>query len=252
MANVVNLTPHTVKVVLGDGSEIELPSAGKARVVEQVEPAGQVDGIPLVHKRVYLASTDLPPERPGTLYVVPYYTRACHPERGDLLVPHDLVRRSGAMLPAGQVTPSPKPFDAGGQPLRLVDEAAWTSDMRAVVEFAQRIAVPLLGVSIAVQIANDPQWTFAATFGDRRLTLNLGRLGHKWFAGPAERITALTLHELAHHTTVDHLSSEYHDHEARFTLGAHLALLAAADPAVSHCGRQHRPRRVMGSGHAHH
>ncbi len=91
MAEIVNLTPHDVLVVDPDGSRRVFPSAGKARVSESVSIVAEIDGIPLVEKR-YLEATGLPPPRSGTLYVVSYYTRACCPDRDDLLIPHDLVR----------------------------------------------------------------------------------------------------------------------------------------------------------------
>lgn len=142
----------------------------------------------------------------------------------------EAVRRSGAVLPAGQVTPSPTPFSDTGDQLRFVDPADWTPDIREVVEYTQRISHLLIGGEVTVRIASDIHWPFAATYGGRSLIFNLGRLGHKWFAGPLERINDLLLHELGHHFGSSHLSAEYHD--ALTSLGAKLTGLALSQPEV--------------------
>lgn len=95
MSNLITLTPHDGSVEGADGSLVTFQSVGKARVVaEAVQEVAQVDGIPLVSKQ-YLEPVGLPPRKDGTLLIVSYYTRACCPERDDLLVPHDLVRDAG-------------------------------------------------------------------------------------------------------------------------------------------------------------
>lgn len=142
------------------------------------------------------------------------------------------ARRADALKPAGQVTPSPRPYSKDGQPLNLVARSAWTQAMEQVVAYVQRIAPRLLDESVApeVQIVSDPHWAFLATYGPGQLTLNLGRLGHKWFEGPIERINELLIHELGHHFEANHLSQGYHDALTR--LGARLASLALEDPEL--------------------
>jgi hypothetical protein len=110
----------------------------------------------------------------------------------------DAMRRTGAILPAGKVTPSRKPFSPDGEPLRMVDPAQWTPRVRAVVAYAKRLAPKLIDIEIEVYVANDITWPFAAAYGGRRLVLNLGRLGHSWFGGDLEPINDLLLHEFGH------------------------------------------------------
>lgn len=147
----------------------------------------------------------------------------------------EAMRRSGAVLPAGQVTPTSRPFSDDGDPLRTLPEADWTDDIRAVVEYARRILPPLVGGPVHVTIATDITWPFAGAYGSRRLTLNLGRLGHKWFAGPLEPINDLLLHEAAHEFAPNHLSAEYHDALSR--LGAKLTGIALTSPGLFSLGR---------------
>lgn len=142
----------------------------------------------------------------------------------------DRVKSVGALRPAGQVTPSPKPFSDDGEPLKTIDEANWTPLMRSMVAYFKRMGTELLGGKISVEIANDPQWGFSGAFGSRRLIVNLGRLGHKWFAGPLEPINDFMLHEFAHHYEKNHLSENYY--RALTRLGAQLTGVALAKPEL--------------------
>lgn len=142
----------------------------------------------------------------------------------------DVMRKAGAILPAGKVTPSPKPFSPDGEPLKMLEPSKWTERMTAVVAYARRLAPRLIGVEIDVVITSTVTWPFAAAYGSRRLVLNLGRLGHRWFEGDLEAINDLLLHELAHEACLDHLSSKYH--EALTRLGARMTGLALTDPAL--------------------
>jgi hypothetical protein len=116
-----------------------------------------------------------------------------------------------AILPAGQVTPSPKPYSPDGPPLRL--ERDITPEMRKVEQHALGVAREVLQREIAVTFANDPGWAFGATYGPGRLTFNVGRLGRRWFDLETNRvdIEKLLLHEFAHEFASDHLSQEYHE-----------------------------------------
>ena len=134
------------------------------------------------------------------------------------------------MLPAGQVTPSPKPYSEAGQELRLVDRMDWTAEIKAVAGYIERVGTLLVGSVVTVRVASDISWPFAGTYGGGLMTLNLGRLGHKWFAGPLTAINDLVLHELGHHASGNHLSSEYHD--ALTLLGAKLTDLALTQPKL--------------------
>ena len=142
------------------------------------------------------------------------------------------VRRAGAILPAGRVTPSPKPFHPDGSPLAQVPEEAWTEGMRHVARYARRLAQGLLGAHIVVLYTRDRGWPCSAAYDCRTLCLNVGRLGHAWFEqGIREEVDALLLHEFAHHFSADHLSAEYH--EALCTLGAKLKRLAGLEHEVA-------------------
>lgn len=135
------------------------------------------------------------------------------------------AKRANAILPAGQVTPSPKPYSADGNPLKLLPREKWSRDIQRVVEYAQRLGRHLLDREVSVVIAVEATWPFAATYGPGRLVLNLGKLGHKWFSEDNEiEIDALLIHEFAHEYCSDHLSSQYY--EACCTLGAKLKQLA--------------------------
>jgi hypothetical protein len=144
----------------------------------------------------------------------------------------EAARRAGAILPAGQVTPSPKPFSPDGQPLSTVPEASWTDPVRKAVAYMRRVGERLVGQSIRVEVTTDRGWNFAAAYGKGQLTLNQGRLGQKWFSGPLAEINALLIHELGHHYSGNHLSSDYYD--ALCDLGARLAQLALEEPALFH------------------
>jgi hypothetical protein len=143
----------------------------------------------------------------------------------------DAVKRTNAILPAGQVTPSPKPFSPDGKPLTMLPEEQWTPDIKAVVAYIRRLAPMLVGAAVAVQISIEPGWPFRAVYGSGDLILNLKRLGNKWFRAESLReVNRLLIHELGHHFSGDHLSAEYHDALCR--LGARLAELALVEPSL--------------------
>jgi hypothetical protein len=140
------------------------------------------------------------------------------------------VRRSGAVLPAGQICPSPKPYslDPDAKPVTVIPEAEWTLGMKSLAEYARFLARELMGVEITVAVVRTTNG-FAACYGSRRLDLNLLRLGHRWFEqGASEDVDSLLLHEFGHEYSGDHLSSDYH--EALCKLGAGLKRLALERP----------------------
>lgn len=132
------------------------------------------------------------------------------------------VRRSGAVLPAGQICPTAKPYslDPNAKPVDIVPEAQWTEGMKTIAEYARVLARELMDVSLSVSVVRTTNG-FAACYGHGRLDLNLFRLGHKWFEqGATEEVDRLLLHEFGHQYSGDHLSEEYHD--ALCSLGARL------------------------------
>lgn len=137
------------------------------------------------------------------------------------------IKSTEALRPAGQVTPSPKPYSPEGRPVTVISPDDWTPAMVETIDTIQDIAYRVLGRTVGVLITREFTWPFVATFGNLTLTLNLGRLGHSWFdegntRKGRENQIALLLHEFAHHTVSDHLSSEFADEIAR--LGAKLAV----------------------------
>jgi len=96
--DVVNLTPHVVRLIGEDGTVVELPPAGlPARLVLQPDqPDGAVRIGPLVVPLKRTAATpqvtDLPDHRPGVLLVVSRAVAEAFPERDDLVYPYDTVR----------------------------------------------------------------------------------------------------------------------------------------------------------------
>jgi hypothetical protein len=126
------------------------------------------------------------------------------------------AKRSGGILPAGQVTPSSKPFSANGEPLDLIPHGNWTDGMRAFVVFAKEFAQLVLRHSVTVDFTNEITWAFAAAYGpDRHLTVSKVRHGNPWFNGSVVERTQdwveVLIHEFAHDTVSDHLSNDFHE-----------------------------------------
>lgn len=129
------------------------------------------------------------------------------------------VRRSEAIIPAGKVNPTPKPYssDPDAEPAEFLPSEEWTPGIVEVVALATELGKELLGVNIEVSICRNAS-NFAACYGNGRLDFSLKRLGWKWFDNWKEhrkRITSLLVHEFAHHGNVGHLEDRYHEAEAR-------------------------------------
>ncbi len=133
------------------------------------------------------------------------------------------VRIAKAALPAGQVTPSPKPFTEGGAPVETLPQEQWTQSMWRFNAFANLNAIECIGHSlIAVRFVTNKGWKPLAAFGpDRVLYVNLSKLG-KVLAGferdlpprdigPLRPAIGLLIHEFAHYRQPDHLSEAYHE-----------------------------------------
>jgi len=152
------------------------------------------------------------------------------------------VRRAEGIRPAGQVTPSPKPYsdDPTAPREELLPENEWTEGICLVVDYAKALAAELLGIRLAVRVTNDINVPAEAAYCRRSknsgdLMFNLQRLGHGWFEeGITEKVNGLLIHEFGHHYSGDHLSSGYH--EALCRLGAKLASLALEKPEFFESG----------------
>jgi hypothetical protein len=132
------------------------------------------------------------------------------------------VKAAGVIQPAGQVTPSAKPYSENGEPLKFIDPDA---SMQEVALYAKQVALHTLqGKAITVAFASETTWPYAATYGPSgSLTFNVGRLGRAWFNlhTNLERIDDLLIHEFGHQYAANHLSEDYH--KALTGIGSRLA-----------------------------
>src|SRR5450759_3773703 len=129
----------------------------------------------------------------------------------------------GVLKPAGQVTPSEKPFHPDGKPLATVAPENWSEVETATVATIKRISIALLGYAVEVIIADDFGWSFDGAYENGKLYINKPRLGNKFFAAAlCESALSFLIHEFAHEHAGDHLSHEYH--EAACRLGARIVV----------------------------
>jgi len=141
------------------------------------------------------------------------------------------AKRFETFRTAHEVTPEPTPYSESGREMKLLKENKVTDGMRRVIQFAKDIGMHVLDARVHVQLANDSKWEFTATYGNGELTLNVGRLGYKWFDnGISEKVVDLLIHEFAHDKSVDHLSDSFH--EACCNIGAKIAILALNKPKL--------------------
>lgn len=146
------------------------------------------------------------------------------------------IRAAAAVLPAGQVTPSPKVYSPEGDPEKVIEREQWTADMWRLGEFAELLFSKLLDDPCHVVIVKEPKAYWNANFGGDsqlgwRLCLNYGRLGKRWFEREKRdpEVLDLLLHEFCHHSVQDHLSNDMHEMATK--LGARLANLALDEPS---------------------
>lgn len=149
------------------------------------------------------------------------------------------AKRAGAILPAGQVTPSPKVLTSLIGKDVDVPRDEWTPAEAWVIAHTERVGSALLETTVTSKLVHDGGQQYAACFGNRNVTFNRhGKrgLGKKWFGqraaeGPhSEKLNELLIHELGHHFSDDHLSADYH--HALCRLGAKLARLAVESPEL--------------------
>lgn len=89
---VCNLTPHTVNIVLEDGSVIDYPPFGRvARVSAQTKRVGMVGNIPIT-VTVFGEVEGLPDPEEGVIYIVSSLVAQRVPDRLDVFVPSESVR----------------------------------------------------------------------------------------------------------------------------------------------------------------
>jgi hypothetical protein len=136
------------------------------------------------------------------------------------------IRETGVVRPAGQVTPTPKPFSNEGDP---AEYAEMTREMHAFSRFVQAFARETIGQAISVEFLKS--FNAVAAYGGRRMSFNVGHLKKEWFEGPIrqEQID-LVIHELGHEFEGNHLSKSYND--ALTLIGAKAVMLALKKPCL--------------------
>ncbi|MCU1301997.1 MAG: hypothetical protein JWQ87_2281 [Candidatus Sulfotelmatobacter sp.] len=124
------------------------------------------------------------------------------------------VRRFKTSLPAGQVTPSPRPFSPDGRPLRLLADIEKDAFITQFQSFAEMLGRELTGRTVTVVLADDPGWRFEGCYGASQLTINVYSKGKDWFRGSSpdllEKWIPFLVHEFAHHKVHGHLTEKYH------------------------------------------
>ncbi len=130
------------------------------------------------------------------------------------------IRESKAILPAGQVTPSPKAFQQGGGPLHRIEPEDWTPGMRQFAYYARRLILAWYGHDTEVVVANDRQWPFSGAYGPGGpFYVNKAKQRPGFFDnGITDEVVKFVIHEGAHERVSDHLSENYYDELT--TLGA--------------------------------
>lgn len=137
-------------------------------------------------------------------------------------------RKSGAILPAGQVTPS-KPETFVRYDLVEPNDA-----MKRIEKLTKDLGEFLLGTKLEVVFLSSPMASTLADFNKdhRRIRFNVATLGQEWFdEGPSSvKVLGLILHEFGHWKSGDHRSAVFH--EAICELGAELTNLALRKPDI--------------------
>lgn len=97
----INLTPHPVSVVCGDGTITFPPSGGRATLVFEPAVDTSINGF-VIRPRSRVANvTGLPDPQEGVLLIVSTMVREAMPSRTDLVTPDsgpDAVRENGQIL----------------------------------------------------------------------------------------------------------------------------------------------------------
>lgn len=146
------------------------------------------------------------------------------------------AKRAEALKPAGQISPTPKPYSSNpdAAPVEVVPEAEWTTAMRRVAEYAQRLHEVLLEGRLHVKFVKPRKRSWAACYAKCQLDFNLSSLSDTFFKraciGERTELNDLLLHEFAHWYSGDHLDAKYH--EACTMLGAQLVDLALREPKL--------------------
>jgi len=147
------------------------------------------------------------------------------------------VRRYDTFKPAGQVTPSPKPYAEQGEEVEKISEADLPANTLAAVHYSKKLLALLLDrlAPVTVYCIRAPRNNFRAAWCRMgpEMHFNLGKISRRFWGAidysepeTLEELHALLLHEAAHNApgAGDHLSEAYYRELCR--LGAKLATLA--------------------------
>ena len=141
------------------------------------------------------------------------------------------VKQYETVKPAGQVTPSPKPYGDGDEEREYIPHEKWNDGMTNIAEFAEMVGYYVLGTTVMIKFVADVTWPYLATYGGRELTFNKGTLGNRFFEnGITEEVIDLIIHEYGHHYESDHLSRNYY--RALTKIAARLTRLALDRPQL--------------------
>lgn len=163
----------------------------------------------------------------------------------------EAVRKAEALKPAGQVTPSPKPFSADGKALVFIPSEQWTSGMFAFAELVNRVIDATDHPRwVQVEFTADATWSCAGAYVCKRtkpdedglFVVNIGRLGKDFIDAQQRREDRirLVIHELAHEYG-HHLESGYH--RALERIGACLVEVALGNPGYLRAAKGHAGHR---------
>lgn len=94
----INLTPHTIKLPNGESVE---PTGYVARVHTTQSQVGSIRGVPILESSI-AKSVNLPEQEDDVAYIVPSVVRQMAPARKDLLSPTKLIRdHNGVVIGCG-------------------------------------------------------------------------------------------------------------------------------------------------------
>lgn len=138
------------------------------------------------------------------------------------------VREAEALRPAGQVTPSAKPFERDGDDLNEITLQARPA-LAPLLTYMERFAQAVLGFVPRIRFVENHDWPFRATYGiGSGLTWNLASAA---LVVGSEDLDHLLIHEYAHQYG-SHLSEQYD--RALSKLGAKaIAAVRAGDLPVT-------------------
>jgi len=144
------------------------------------------------------------------------------------------VKGASLAAPSGKIRPTGVQH-GDGEPERRINPTEYTRDQGAFAFFTERLGGELLGFEPGVKLVNEPtRMPHVAWWGNRIITVNIGRLGKRWLlgfadGGPGAEHLELLIHEFAHDKVSDHLTREFADEVGR--LAINLALKIHVNPS---------------------